>query len=49
LSLSLDLIIEPSFHPPMSINPLCPSLSSENLPIGNQDYIWVQKFRRVGR
>jgi hypothetical protein len=42
--ISLDLVIEPSFHPPISVDPLSPSLSSENLHIANQDSSRVHKL-----
>jgi hypothetical protein len=40
-SLSLELIPEPSFHPPGSVDPLSSSLSGEHFSISNQESILV--------
>jgi hypothetical protein len=37
LSLPLDLIPKPSFHPPVSVDPLSSSLSGEPIPISIQE------------
>jgi hypothetical protein len=44
LSLSLELIPEPSFHPSVSVDPLSSSLSGENFPLSNQESISVYKL-----
>jgi len=38
-NISLDLVVEPSFHPSVSVDPISPS--GENLPISNQDFNWI--------
>jgi hypothetical protein len=42
-SLPLDLVPEPSFPLPVSVDPLYSSLSSEPIPISSQESNWVQK------
>jgi hypothetical protein len=45
-SLLLDIVLEPSFPPPVSIDPLPSSLSGEPIPISNQESNRVQKKSR---
>jgi hypothetical protein len=46
LSLPLDLVPKPSFHLPMSVDPLSSSLSGEPIPISIQESFQVQKKSR---
>jgi hypothetical protein len=45
-SLPLDLVLEPSFPPPVSVDPLSSSLSGEPIPISIQESNQVQKKSR---
>jgi hypothetical protein len=45
-SLPLDLVPKPSFHPPVSVDPLSSSLFGEPIPISSQESFWVQKKSR---
>jgi hypothetical protein len=45
-SILLNIVLEPSFHPPVLVGPFSSSISSEHIPISIQESNHVQKKSR---